>query len=106
MRGAGVLTPSSLVNVRGAFQGWNINDTGTAMTNDPSAANTNIYIYVRPDVVGVAGTFSEQFKFGINPSGNSTYEVGPVAGVTYPGTPGWGSTAATASLLSRKQMVC
>jgi hypothetical protein len=76
--------------VRGAFQGWNINDTGTAMTNDPGAANTNIYIYVRPDVTGIAGTFSEQFKFGINPSGNSTYEAGPVAGVTYPGTPPMG----------------
>jgi hypothetical protein len=87
MRAAGVLTPSSLVNVRGAFQGWNVNDTGTSMTNDPSAANTNIYIYVRPNVVGTAQTFSEQFKFGIVPSGNSTYEVGPVAGVTYPGPP-------------------
>jgi hypothetical protein len=87
MRGAGVLTPSSLVNVRGAFQGWNVNDTVTAMTNDPGAANTNIYTYVRPGVVGIAGTFSEQFKFGVVPSGNSTYEVGPVAGVTYPGFP-------------------
>jgi hypothetical protein len=87
MRAAGVLTPSSLVNVRGAFQGWNTGDTSTTMTNDPNAANTNIYTYVRPNVIGTAGTFSEQFKFGIVPSGNSTYEVGPVAGVTYPGTP-------------------
>jgi hypothetical protein len=90
MRAAGVLTPSSLVNVRGAFQGWNTASTATAMTNDPSAANTNIYTYVRPDVAGVAKTFSEQFKFGIVPSGNSTYEAGPVAGVTYPGTPPMG----------------
>jgi hypothetical protein len=91
MRAAGVLTPTSLVNVRGAFQGWNTLDTSTQMTNDPSAANTNIYIYVRPDVSGVAKTLSEQFKFGIVPSGNSTYEVNPSGAALYPSPPQMGA---------------
>ena len=67
-------TNSSVVSVQGAFNGWN--STGYSMTNDPNAANTNIYSIVVPNQVAGVGTVVSQFKFLCSPSGNSSYEPG------------------------------
>jgi hypothetical protein len=67
-------TNNSVVSVQGAFNGWN--STGSTMTNDPNAANTNIYSITVPNQVAGVGSVVSQFKFLCNPSGNGGYEPG------------------------------
>ncbi len=72
----GTLAANQQVYVQGNFNGW----TSQLCTNNPSAANTNIY-YATATVTNGFGTTTE-FKF-LNGAGN--YENNPVH--TYPGTP-------------------
>ncbi|MGD0086548.1 MAG: hypothetical protein ABSC24_05400 [Verrucomicrobiota bacterium] len=75
---------NNTVTLRGGFQGWNT--TSTVLTNNPNAANTNIYSCVVSNIVAGEET-KVDFKFGFNPNAaNNTYENNPTH--TYAGNPG------------------
>ncbi|HXT10021.1 MAG TPA: hypothetical protein VN873_00510 [Candidatus Angelobacter sp.] len=59
------------VSMWGDFNGWS---SGVAMTNDPSASNTNIYTVSSPISSGNGGSIQYQFRYNQVSTGNTVYD--------------------------------